>query len=98
MPKIGGWSRVEDRYIRRAVDARKAWVHDDTGEVVAITEKVPDDGYYVMLQAEAPEHWSSFWGGDGERIGYDPTIRYAKRLAARWLRENPDGSRRVVEQ
>lgn len=91
MPKIPNWSRVDEgghRYVR------KAWRHDETGEVVVISTKVRNDGYYVMHFADGVDEMETVWPGDGRRIGYDPTQRYVDRMATHMLRENPDGFER----
>ena len=86
MPKIAKWSRTDKRgpHLSKA-----AWEHDDTGEVLYISHKPPNNGGYTVMAAEAKA--KPLGTGDGERVGYHHTLRGAKHVARENLRDNPDG-------
>lgn len=91
MPKIGGWSRRQDLEREYSV-LTKIWSHDETGEILWISEKVPNDGYYVMLAA-SEEKFRDNRHANSKRYGYDPTKKWAKKIASNKMRDNPDGFR-----
>lgn len=83
MPPIKNWSRTD-----APVGFFKAWEHE-SGEVVAITEKVPRDGYYIM----AFEPDEEVRQGKGKNVGYSHLKNEVQYVAAYRLRENPEGFR-----
>lgn len=81
---VKGWSRAD---AAGPNTGEKAWVNEETGETVYVSHNVTDDGYYVMA-VPADE---TVKPGAGERVGYDPSLRHAKKQAAGLLRNYPDG-------
>jgi hypothetical protein len=82
MGKIPGWTPVEapNGFIH-------AWEHEDTGDMLAVTEKVPNDGYYVMgfNAGDVVRH------GEGSRYRFDASRRVARKLAADVMRGHGAG-------
>lgn len=55
MPKIKNWSRRWD--LERQTHVTRVWEHDETGELVWVSDYVPNDGYYVyMCESEDEFH------------------------------------------
>jgi hypothetical protein len=85
VPKITNWSKRSEYDVPRGFEW--AWDHDLTDEVVAVTEKVPNDGYYVL--SFRPDE--KVRQGNGERVGYSHVKADARRRATHELREHPFG-------
>lgn len=98
MPKIGEWSRMNSH--EKDLDtpvtdtAEAAWKHDETGEVVYVSHKVPNDGYYVMYVP--PEE--DLIHGLGERLGFDTYKSTAMSIATDKLKDNKEGFREETER
>jgi len=90
MPKIKNWSREDQAGPARSICA---WRHDETGEILYVSHKVPNDGYYVMSVppevAKDREFVTS--GKDAERKGYSHIQNVARQIATSEIRDHPAG-------
>lgn len=65
-----------------------AWEHNETGEIVWVTEKIVDEGYY--LRVCRPGKWDSRVVNSRDLCHY-PVKALAKKSAVQKCRENPSG-------
>ena len=84
MPRIKNWS-VATKECGKGFDY--GWKNSETEELVCMTSKVPNDGYYGMKfnSHEKPER------GKGERVAFESHKIPAKKSIVSELRKNPDG-------
>lgn len=87
MPPIKNWSRADDICDKSNLYQDVGWKHDNTGEVVCMTTKVPNDGYYGYRHSPDDE----FLTGDRDVVGFGTRWNEAKRDVVEHLRENPKG-------
>lgn len=84
MPKIKNWSKLTAGYLPVSF----AWKNDETGEVLFVGSKVPNDGYYVMV---APSDKCPIGHPKIKRVGFETTKEASRQSAISKIRENPDG-------
>lgn len=86
MPPIPNWTRLDETESQVARQSLAAWQNTETGEVVYLGDKVPNDGYYAMrIPSNDPGELP------GVRVGFHHRRRDAYKKATGWMRSHPEG-------
>ena len=83
MPPIKNWKKQS----KAPVGFCYVWEHEETGQKIAVTDKIPNDGYYIFKFEED----EVVRQGNGDHIGYHHIKKWAKRIAVDEIRNKPEG-------
>ena len=84
MPKIPNWKRNDEVGPN---NCRRAWVNEETGELLYVSHKIPKQEHYVIV-GEQDELKTLL---DGKRIGSSPDKNEALKIASKKMKQNPHG-------
>lgn len=87
MPPIKNWVRARD--LEQQLRPQTIWHNETTDQVVWLSDKVPNDGYYGFITSRSQLLAGNY--ASGRRVAYSPAKDEAYSMTIEWLRNNPDG-------